>query len=246
MTSGWNAGAEDDRRWDRLVDGSLSEREYRAMLAALDEQPDGWRRCALAFLEAQAWGREMRQMRDSWATGEKTAQGGLQRTAALARQRWRAWASIAALVLAAFAAGWNLRRPQPATAPVPSVVENPAARSQPQVVRRGADKPVPSAVPPDWPAVHDPSLENVMLLVNAADGTTRQLEVPVFPHESQFADWLRQAGPGVPTEVEQALRQLGYRVQRDRRLAPVRAAGNRRVFVPVEQVEITPVALQSF
>ena len=77
MTSGWNVGAEDDRRWDRLVDGSLSEREYRAMLAALDEQPDGWRRCALAFLEAQAWSGEMQQMRDGWSTGGETAQSEL-------------------------------------------------------------------------------------------------------------------------------------------------------------------------
>ena len=37
---------------DRLVDGELSGDERRHLLASLEAQPDGWRRCALAFVEA--------------------------------------------------------------------------------------------------------------------------------------------------------------------------------------------------
>ena len=33
------------------------------LLASLDDQPDGWRRCALAFLEAQSWRKSLRQIR---------------------------------------------------------------------------------------------------------------------------------------------------------------------------------------
>jgi len=40
---------------DRLVDGQLTEPQRRRLLTRLDHQPDGWRRCALAFLEAQSW-----------------------------------------------------------------------------------------------------------------------------------------------------------------------------------------------
>ncbi len=40
---------------DRLVDGRLSPAARRALLTELDQRPDGWRRCAGAFLEAQAW-----------------------------------------------------------------------------------------------------------------------------------------------------------------------------------------------
>ena len=40
---------------DRLVDGALPGDERRALFARLELEPDGWRRCALAFLEAQAW-----------------------------------------------------------------------------------------------------------------------------------------------------------------------------------------------
>lgn len=42
---------------DRLVDDELSQAERRAIIERLERLPDGWRRCALAFLEAQCWRR---------------------------------------------------------------------------------------------------------------------------------------------------------------------------------------------
>ena len=54
---------EDDTKFDRLVDGELTTDEYREMLTTLDEEPGGWRRCAMAFLEAQAWTWEIQQER---------------------------------------------------------------------------------------------------------------------------------------------------------------------------------------
>ena len=42
-------------RIDRLVDGDLSQDERRALLLDLDTRSDGWRLCALSFLEVQEW-----------------------------------------------------------------------------------------------------------------------------------------------------------------------------------------------
>ena len=44
---------------DRLVDGEVDLPELRRIVAALEERPDGWRDCALAFLEAQALRKEL-------------------------------------------------------------------------------------------------------------------------------------------------------------------------------------------
>ena len=58
----------DDTRFDRLVDEELSEEERRELLGQLDDEPGGWRRCAIAFLEAQCWRQalgEMPSRRDS-------------------------------------------------------------------------------------------------------------------------------------------------------------------------------------
>ena len=46
-----------DAAIDRLVDGDLTEAERRALLLRLENDPEGWRRFALAFLEDQAWRR---------------------------------------------------------------------------------------------------------------------------------------------------------------------------------------------
>ena len=50
-----NAPTNDASQIDLLVDGELPAEARRALLSRLDASPDGWRRCALAFLEAQAW-----------------------------------------------------------------------------------------------------------------------------------------------------------------------------------------------
>jgi len=44
-----------DSAIDRLVDGELADAERRELLIQLENDPDGWRQCALAFLEDQAW-----------------------------------------------------------------------------------------------------------------------------------------------------------------------------------------------
>jgi hypothetical protein len=61
---------DDDVKLDRLVDGELSADEYRALVASLDEEPGGWRRCALAFLEAQALAGEISGVRRGMTLGD--------------------------------------------------------------------------------------------------------------------------------------------------------------------------------
>src|SRR5688572_21196483 len=60
----------DDRRMGRLVDGELSPEEYRALVASFDDEPGAWRRCALAFLEAQALGFDLSHIRRTFDFSE--------------------------------------------------------------------------------------------------------------------------------------------------------------------------------
>src|SRR5205814_739732 len=57
-----NKPLNEDILLDRLVDGELSGNERRQLLESFDKRPEGWRRCALAFLEAQSWREEMGQV----------------------------------------------------------------------------------------------------------------------------------------------------------------------------------------
>ena len=52
----------DDRLIDQIVDGDLTPAELRAAIERLDRQPDGWKRCAMAFLEAQCISESFRSL----------------------------------------------------------------------------------------------------------------------------------------------------------------------------------------
>ncbi len=99
-------------RLDRLADGELPLDEQRQLLTMLENQPDGWRRCALAFVESQALRGEMRHLtsRDHQSTSELADRV---QTMAIAPRadgrrwslnRWR-WFAMAASVLTAFLLG---------------------------------------------------------------------------------------------------------------------------------------------
>ncbi|MCU0982829.1 MAG: hypothetical protein MUF25_27020, partial [Pirellulaceae bacterium] len=75
----------DEKMLDRLVDGELSRDEYDAVLRSLDQAPGQWRRCALAFLEAQAWQRELGELRHSAAIPNPVA---VARRQPAASNRW--------------------------------------------------------------------------------------------------------------------------------------------------------------
>src|SRR5579885_2725172 len=44
---------------DLLADGELAEADRRQLLQRFESDPAGWRRCALALLEAQEWRRQV-------------------------------------------------------------------------------------------------------------------------------------------------------------------------------------------
>ena len=65
---------DDERILDRLVDGELTEEDRKALLGALDDEPGAWRRCALAFLEAQLWRGDLRSLcEESKKEADRTA-----------------------------------------------------------------------------------------------------------------------------------------------------------------------------
>ena len=87
--------ANDDLRFDLLVDGELSDIERRQLLAGLDDEPGGWRRCALAFLEDQAWRQSMQDVQRLGVTS-----GADQHQSAPARQRLESSTQSASLYAA--------------------------------------------------------------------------------------------------------------------------------------------------
>lgn len=105
---------------DELVAGNLHGEQYRRVLKALDEQPDGWKECAMAFLQEQALKRELRVLAaddEIWNPNRKSR--AIVETPASVhpvspikssehvRLEWMTrLSSIAALLLLSFSVGW--------------------------------------------------------------------------------------------------------------------------------------------
>jgi hypothetical protein len=93
----------ENRLIDRLVDGDIASNERRELLLRLERQTDGWRSCALAFLEAQEWKAAIAATtKNAFAS---TSEGKPRRT----HSRWLPFLSLAALVLLACGVGWMSR-----------------------------------------------------------------------------------------------------------------------------------------
>ncbi len=108
----------EDPRFDLLVDGELPEPQRREFLRQLDTEPGGWKLCALAFLEAQAWQQEAKAIcRKLALPGGSAADSGVERPACSAAppapktrsplqlESRRTWYATAVGVLLAFVAG---------------------------------------------------------------------------------------------------------------------------------------------
>jgi hypothetical protein len=90
---------------DRLVDGELDESTRRELLRRLDSLPDGWRRCALAFLEAQ----EFAQAARAWTRDHAPTRSEPKPVARPPQRKkdgWLRFAIAASIVGLAFASGF--------------------------------------------------------------------------------------------------------------------------------------------
>jgi hypothetical protein len=231
----------DEQRLERLVDGELSSDEYRALLATFDEEAGGWKRCALAFLENQALGGELKSIGRSgdWPAKPAAAPDPPARHGAFSFARWRALAplAIAAGLLLAF--GLGLAAPK---------FFSPAAK---EGVLAGNQLAGQAVVPKDQQQAALPRHEvfrpigNLRLVMDSADGSATEAgQVPVYEVDS---DWQRALAADQPTfapELIDLLRQRGYEVRHEQQFLPAPLEDGRQIIVPVEGYQITPVGMR--
>jgi hypothetical protein len=221
----------DDVLFDRLVDGELSPAERRLLLASLDDRPGGWRRCALAFLEAQCWseglGQLLREPQESQRTDEKKQ---VARAALPLEERRRSalWLAIAAGLLAASTLGVLWR------SGAPIAVNDRAQRGSniAQVI------PPPTSSSPDATGAADA----LTLWVRDETGNARPLRVPLVDAGTLDQQLGLQFQTGLPADVRDRLQDRGFHVRSKRRYAPLWLENGRPMIVPVEDTRIVPVS----
>lgn len=249
---------------DKLVDGELDELQRRELLTSFDTQPDGWRRCALAFLEAQSWRKELASFVTETSEQPTTATRpqpppihAVRPASRKLRGRAVTAMAMAASFLLALWLGWAIQDAfrlkkasspglaefaEATPAPAPSPEE--AAASAPATVTAdsggsqtlGRQRPVSPRTP--W--------QMVTLLDNGPDGQpVGTIQLPACQRQLLDSHWLDSLPSALPREVQESLERSGYRVRRHRELLPIDMQDGHRLVVPVEEVEVRYVGQPS-
>ena len=228
-----------DISYDRLVDGEMSRDEYRQFLASLADEPGGWRRCALAFLEAQALGQDFASLTPDPAEA-RSRQPLFPRDRAVAppskvQKNWLTPTLAAAVcLLVAFLFGVLVRGWRPASDAI--------APHDAQIVGRQQNSFRHHEVPGASPTLSDRTLPRTIRVVISGE----QRELPVNVAEEQGDDWLENPQSVLPDHLIGAFERMGHDVQRRHHYFPFSLQNGRQLVVPVEEVEIVPVSRRLF
>jgi hypothetical protein len=237
----------DDGALDLLVDGELSGPEYRKLLASLDHTPGAWRACAMAFLEAQAWKRDLGSVAGETAE-VRTAPPAVEASALSpprppARSLWQragVVAAMAASFLATLTIGLAIRGTQlfPRVTPNSAEVAGPATTdADPSQLANVATLPGKAdRLGPGGPS--DASTWQVVRVAppgRSQDGPA--VELPARP-ANHFDPSTIAASPPLPPEARNALRRGGYEVRERDHFVPVPSGDGGRVVFPVQEVEL--------
>ncbi|MEW4566697.1 hypothetical protein AB1L88_02405 [Tautonia sp. JC769] len=218
---------------DRLADGSLTAADRRALLARINAEPDGWRRCALAFLEAQAWRDAMGTMTASPAQPLGHSN---ERSRGPARSRLVPMTVAAGLIGASFLLG---RLTVGTETDVPRAIAVLSDSTRPGNATERSDPPAdeiaPSTESPPWGA----EIQAIGYLSMPLDGAPEApvVELPVLAGPGIDDRWLRDQPSFVPEEFRKGWEELGYEVESQRRLVSVQIdEEGRYLTIPVDEV----------
>jgi hypothetical protein len=208
----------DPSRLDRLVDGELEPLQRQEVIRQLDESPDGWRRCALTFLEAQAFREAFGEMAsEAGASSQGVVDAGVRRAS---RGAWRGLAVAAGLVVA-FGLGLVVA---------------------PQGGKGGSSEPPPLA---SEGATASPS-QGLIVEGEGRGGAAEEFWVPVVEAEEGDPMW-RWLQESLATEDMIArLEAEGHYVSKTRQLVPITLPDGRQAVLPIDEVEVRPVVYRTY
>jgi hypothetical protein len=224
---------------DRMVDGDLTPAQLRLAVDELDRTPDGWRRCALAFLEVQCWSESLRDLEGGDTTGPWVIP-----IPAGAGRRWTGAALAACISLVAFSLGWLGH----------SLKDGPLDERRPDAHLAAVSGSIfgdTGGAPTDigWPGQPDreasdgllsdrlPTIREVARL-RVDTGGSGPAEIPLFAGPGMDPRTLLRQPPPISEQGLAALQRRGYQLEQQRRLVSIPLGDGRRAAVPVDHVHV--------
>jgi hypothetical protein len=203
------------RELERLADGEFSPMALRDLFARLDQTDDGWKRTALALIEAQALRTACRSVLAPPPVVRAEPQR--QPTSRPGRGRRELFAVAAAILMTCGLGWWSMpkRSVDPISVPVAQAL--PANQEPPALVQA------------------------VQMTFSGADGEwSDPVTAPVIDADDPAAlPWLT-ARPAFSDAVREKLASEGQRIHQQQRWVPVELADGRVGVVPVTDLVVAP------
>jgi len=224
----------DERRvLDRLVDDELGLHERRELLAGLDDEPGAWRRCALAFLEAQSWRWQMSRMASEPILAQLSAAP--QKSLAARPRIWGGFLAIAAGLILAFGVG--TRFPTIDTSVETVATNGPSLPHKPEshTVTRADSEPAINKLAEAGDEVPERPWQTLTLMPVGGTGSEDSIELRVA--EEGAEPWFAERPP-LASSLARSLERDGWQVNRRQQLVPIALSDGRQLVVPVEEVDL--------
>lgn len=212
---------------DRLVDGELSDDDQRELLQAVDNDPARWRDVALAFLEAQVWSRELKNIGSTSDVQPRNVP--LAERSSGSIYGWAMSLLLAAAAGALLAIGWDHLTSNSRSLPTDPAIASDEAEGRNSM-----------AIPDDGPLLEaiaqPPQPVGDATFFVSTGGDRQQMQAPVFS-ASDFGNSWQTTATSLPADIEEALNESGRPWTRDRELIPIQLDDGRHVIVPINRIQ---------
>lgn len=211
---------------DRLAAGELAETDRTHLFSWLDREPSRWRRCALALLEA----RELEQVLGSWQAEAPRSKPALTRATARPHLQRGALYALAASIVVSFSFGVFARGYW--IAPATMIADSPRATNDLNV---GTADAVAVAPESSGDTIKPPVEGSNKTVAAVADATVAADAAPGGGASNTLPPYLRSQ-----------LERRGYEVTSRQARLPVVLPDGRRMFVPVDQLQLNYVGQRTY
>lgn len=224
---------------DRLVDGSLGEEARHRLLLKLDQETNGWKQCALAFLEAQTFRDAMGPLLN---LPDQAKQSVTDSHHPLSPDHFSTMApkpastyripgtllGMAASAALAFGAGWWANSP-PANTTDPSIAQARNSSSEPGPTEK--TQPAASGTEPQNanPDLNNPSVGSTTVLAQNSEADSSIQEKP--EKQKKQLEALRHL-----SDTLRLLEKKGYTANMHNEILSIKTADGRKVELPVQEL----------
>lgn len=207
---------------DRLADGELNRDECAALLASLDREDEGWKKCALALLESQTLRTELRGVISAPSTPPKIDTPGNSAAASPVRHFQTHWAQALAVAACLGLAFWLGRGSLTPSNDSMAVVEPRAGEAAPEPERSHQGR--------------------LTLVLDGPDGRPREMELPVVDGSYVDPYAVLSRSMVIPPNVLEAIERSGHKIERRREFMRQSVDAEHEVVVPIDRLRVVPVS----